>query len=70
MAHHDVVPVTPGTEGDWKHPPFDGVVADDAVWGRGSVDDKGSLVAIFEAVESLAGSGFRAAAHGHRAERP
>ncbi len=59
MAHHDVVPVTPGTEGDWKHPPFDGAVADDAVWGRGSVDDKASLVAIFEAVESLATSGFQ-----------
>lgn len=59
MAHHDVVPVTPGTEGDWTHPPFDGVVADDAVWGRGSVDDKGSLVAIFESVEALATAGFR-----------
>jgi carboxypeptidase PM20D1 len=59
MAHHDVVPVTPGTEGAWKHPPFDGAVADDAVWGRGSVDDKASLVAIFEAVESLATSGFQ-----------
>ncbi|HEX6866231.1 MAG TPA: peptidase M20, partial [Caulobacteraceae bacterium] len=36
MAHQDVVPVTPGTEKDWTHPPFDGVVADGAVWGRGS----------------------------------
>ena len=59
MAHYDVVPVTPGTEADWKHPPFDGVIADDAVWGRGSVDDKGTLVAIFEAVEALAASGFK-----------
>lgn len=59
MAHYDVVPVTPGTEKDWKHPPFDGVIADDAVWGRGSVDDKGSLVAIFEALEALAASGFK-----------
>jgi carboxypeptidase PM20D1 len=58
MAHHDVVPVTPGTEGEWKHPPFGGAIADDAVWGRGSVDDKGSLVGIFEAVEALAASGF------------
>ncbi len=58
LAHHDVVPVTPGTEGDWTHPPFEGVVADDAVWGRGSVDDKGSLVGIFEAVEALAAAGF------------
>lgn len=62
MAHHDVVPVTPGTEGDWRHPPFEGVVADGAVWGRGTVDNKGSLVAIFEALEALAASGFTPAA--------
>jgi len=59
LAHQDVVPVTPGTEGDWKHGPFDGVIADGAVWGRGSVDDKGSLVALFEAVDALAASGFK-----------
>jgi carboxypeptidase PM20D1 len=59
MAHHDVVPVTPGTEHDWTHPPFDGVIAGGAVWGRGSVDDKSSLVAIFESVEALIDSGFR-----------
>jgi len=59
LAHHDVVPVTPATEPDWKHPPFDGVVADGAVWGRGAVDNKGSLIALFEAVEALAASGFR-----------
>jgi carboxypeptidase PM20D1 len=58
MAHQDVVPVTPGTEGDWTHPPFAGVVAGEAIWGRGAVDDKGSLVALFEALEALAGSGF------------
>jgi carboxypeptidase PM20D1 len=59
MAHYDVVPVTPGTEADWKHPPFDGVIADEAVWGRGSVDDKGTLIAMFESVEALAASGFK-----------
>ena len=59
MAHQDVVPVTPGTEGDWTHPPFDGVVANGAVWGRGSIDDKGSLVTLFEATEALAASGFK-----------
>ncbi len=59
MAHQDVVPVTAGTEGDWKHPPFDGIIAEDAVWGRGSIDDKGSLVAIFEGVEALVASGFK-----------
>ncbi|MDZ3830924.1 MAG: M20 family peptidase [Sphingopyxis sp.] len=59
MAHQDVVPVTPGTEKDWKYPPFDGVIAEGAVWGRGTVDDKGSLVGLFEAADALARSGFR-----------
>ncbi|HXW10515.1 MAG TPA: M20 family peptidase [Steroidobacteraceae bacterium] len=58
LAHQDVVPVTPGTEGDWKHPPFDGVIAEGAVWGRGTIDDKGSLVALFEALDALATAGF------------
>ena len=59
MAHQDVVPVTPGTEGDWKHPPFGGVIAEGAVWGRGSIDDKGSLVTLFEGAEALAKTGFK-----------
>lgn len=59
MAHQDVVPVTAGTEGDWKHPPFGGVIAEGAVWGRGSIDDKGSLIGLFEAIETLAKQGFK-----------
>lgn len=59
MAHQDVVPVTPGTEGQWRRPPFGGEVADRVVWGRGAVDDKGSLVALMEAADALAASGFR-----------
>lgn len=59
MAHQDVVPVTPGTEGDWKHAPFAGEIAEGAVWGRGSVDDKGSLVMMFEAADALAARGFK-----------
>ncbi|HEV8321333.1 MAG TPA: M20 family peptidase [Myxococcota bacterium] len=58
MAHLDVVPVEPGTEGAWKHPPFAGVIADGFVWGRGALDDKGSLVAMLEAVETLLAAGF------------
>lgn len=58
MTHQDVVPVTPGTEKDWKHAPFAGTIADGAVWGRGTIDDKGSLVTLFEAIEALAGQGF------------
>ena len=62
MAHQDVVPVTPGTESDWRHGPFDGVIDDGAVWGRGSVDNKSSLIALFEAIEALAVDGFAPAA--------
>ena len=59
MAHQDVVPVTPGTEKDWKYPPFAGTIAENAVWGRGTVDDKGSLVGLFEALDALAKAGFK-----------
>jgi carboxypeptidase PM20D1 len=59
MAHQDVVPITPGTEKDWKHAPFDGLIANGAVWGRGAVDDKGSLIGLMEALELLAKQGFK-----------
>ncbi len=59
MAHQDVVPVIPGTEGAWTHPPFSGAVADGSVWGRGSMDDKVSLVSIMEAVEALLADGYQ-----------
>ncbi|MBV7538319.1 M20 family peptidase [Duganella sp. sic0402] len=59
LAHQDVVPVAPGTEASWRQPPFDGVVKDGFVWGRGSWDDKGSLVAQMEAVETLLAAGFQ-----------
>lgn len=59
MGHQDVVPVTSDTERDWRYPPFAGTIAENAVWGRGAIDDKGSLVALFEAAELLAASGFK-----------
>ena len=59
MAHQDVVPVSPGTEAAWTRPPFSGAVEGGFVYGRGALDDKGSLVAIMEAMEALAARGFR-----------
>jgi carboxypeptidase PM20D1 len=56
MAHLDVVPVDDGAP--WQHPPFGAEIHDGAVWGRGTLDDKGSLVAICEATETLLGQGF------------
>jgi carboxypeptidase PM20D1 len=61
LAHMDVVPVEPGTESAWTHGAFSGDVADGYVWGRGALDDKGSLLAILEAVENLLKRGFQPA---------
>jgi carboxypeptidase PM20D1 len=57
LAHQDVVPVEPGTETRWTEPPFEGRIAAGYVWGRGALDDKGSLVGILEAVEHLLAGG-------------
>ena len=58
LAHQDVVPVEPGTEGQWDHPPFSGTVADGYVWGRGALDMKGFLVMALAAMETLLEEGF------------
>ena len=56
MAHFDVVPVDE-TDG-WTHPPFEGRIEDGWVFGRGTLDDKGPLLAVMEAVENLLTAGF------------
>lgn len=57
-AHQDVVPIEPGSESTWHYPPFAGTVAEGAIWGRGAIDDKASLMAILEAVEMRLAEGF------------
>jgi carboxypeptidase PM20D1 len=57
-AHSDVVPIEPGTEGDWQHPPFDGVLAQGRVHGRGTLDDKVGVMGLLEAAERLLADGF------------
>lgn len=58
LAHLDVVPADPETEGEWSRPPFSGVLSEGYVWGRGAMDDKAALMASIEAVELLAREGF------------
>ncbi len=57
IGHLDVVPVEEGTEGDWSEPPFAGIVADGAIWGRGTLDDKPAVLGPLEAIEYLLGQG-------------
>ncbi len=59
MSHMDVVPVDSRTEPDWVHSPFSGALADGYVWGRGTLDTKGSLVAMLEAAERLIREGHQ-----------
>ena len=56
MAHLDVVPVDESAP--WQHPPFGAEIHDGAVWGRGTLDDKGPLVGVCAAVERLLEQGF------------
>ena len=58
MAHQDVVPVNDGTMDDWDRPPFSGDIVDGYIYGRGTIDDKGSMITILEAVEALLRDGF------------
>jgi carboxypeptidase PM20D1 len=53
MAHQDVVPVEAEALPNWTHPPFEGVIADGFVWGRGAQDMKEHLIGILEAAERL-----------------
>ncbi len=59
MAHQDVVPVQDETLGEWQYPPFDGLIKEGYIWGRGSMDIKCQLISVMEAVEALLKSGYQ-----------
>ena len=59
QGHYDVVPVEPGTEDDWTHPPFSGNISDGFVWGRGAIDDKSGIFSYLEALDYLIAKGYQ-----------
>ena len=58
MGHMDVVPVPEANLPEWTHGPFSGDVAEGYVWGRGTLDDKTTVLATLEAVEGLIAAGW------------
>lgn len=57
IAHQDVVPAPTKTT-PWKEDPFGGKIDEEFIWGRGTLDDKASIIAILNTVEWLLASGF------------
>ena len=55
MAHYDVVPVE---EENWEVPPFEALIRDGAMWGRGTLDTKSTFNGILSAAENLLVQGF------------
>jgi predicted dipeptidase len=57
LGHLDVVP--PGKLEDWERDPFDPVEKDGKLYGRGTQDDKGPMLAALFAVKALMDAGVK-----------
>ncbi|MEM8908903.1 MAG: M20 family peptidase [Bacteroidota bacterium] len=59
IGHMDVVPVEQESWSAWTWPPYSGTIKDGYIWGRGTLDDKVSVLGLLEAVELLLRQNYR-----------
>ena len=56
MAHYDVVPAD---ENQWEKPPFEGIMEDGVLWGRGTLDTKVTFNSVLTAANHLIAKGWQ-----------
>ncbi len=56
LGHLDVVP---SKAEEWKYPPYGGEIHDGKLFGRGTMDDKGPMIACLFALKALKDAGFQ-----------
>lgn len=57
MGHHDVVPIA--SPNQWNVEPFSGTVKDGIIWGRGTIDNKITVIGLLEATSYLLQQNFQ-----------
>jgi acetylornithine deacetylase/succinyl-diaminopimelate desuccinylase-like protein len=58
LLFHGHLDVVPADASQWSVPPFEGVIKDGMLWGRGAVDMKNMVAMIIAAVRGLIAEGF------------